>query len=43
MLVEPNILQKKYMAYYENKQHSLRKSRNQTNQTKPSCFEVTSW
>jgi hypothetical protein len=43
MLAEPNILQKKSMANYENKQHSLIKSRNQTKQTKPSYFEVTSW
>jgi hypothetical protein len=33
MLAEPNILRKKSMANYENKQHSLIKSRNQTKQT----------
>jgi hypothetical protein len=34
MLAEPNILRKKSMANYENKQHSLIKSKNQTKQTK---------
>jgi len=34
MLDEPNILWKKPMANYENKKHSLIKSRNQTKQTK---------
>jgi hypothetical protein len=33
MLVEPKIQQKKSMAKYENKQHSLIKSRVQTRQT----------
>jgi hypothetical protein len=33
MLEEPNILRKKSMANYENKQHSLIKSRDQTRQT----------
>jgi hypothetical protein len=33
MLAEPNILQKKSMANYGNKQHSLIKSINQTKQT----------
>jgi hypothetical protein len=33
MLAEPNILCKKSMANYENKQHSLIKSKNQTKQT----------
>jgi hypothetical protein len=33
VLAEPNILRKKSMANYVNKQHSLIKSRNQTRQT----------
>jgi hypothetical protein len=33
MLAEPKILRKKSMANYENKQHSLIKSRVQTRQT----------
>jgi hypothetical protein len=33
MLAEPNILHKKSMTNYENKQHSLIKSKNQTKQT----------
>ena len=43
MLAEPNILRKKSMANYRNKQHSLIKSRNQTKQKKTSYFEVISW
>jgi hypothetical protein len=39
MLAEPKILRKKSMANYENKQHSLIKSRNQTKQTKPSYLK----
>jgi hypothetical protein len=33
MLAEPNILRKKSMANYGNKEHSLIKSRNQTKKT----------
>jgi hypothetical protein len=43
MLAEPNILRKKSMANYENKQHLLIKYKNQTKQTKPYYFEVTGW